>query len=153
MINLVEDSRQTIMIPVNPVSVQHGARSVTRGGRTWFFNDKEKVAYMEAIIQNAQDQFQLKMLEGPISLGYRFYIQRPKKLIGKYPEQAIPHFLHTPDLGNLEKSVTDALTKAGLMKNDKQVFKYHFLEKYYAEENVFPRIEVEVIHYKIETES
>lgn len=140
------------MIPVNPKSVQHGSRSRTnpRTGKPLYFSDPEKVKYQNLIKQEVEFLVKDGPLDGPLSVGWKFYFERPKKLLGACPDQAIPMWgFRGNDLTNITKGIEDALTRAGLWIDDAQIQRYDFAEKWYSEESLFPRIELTVCQYKM----
>lgn len=61
-------------------------------------------------------------ITGPIECNLTFMMPRPKRLYRKNdPEGWIPHTAK-PDVDNLQKAVFDAMTNAGVWKDDSQVF-------------------------------
>ena len=81
------------------------------------------------------------MFDGPVELTVRFYLRMPKK-----PKDDLP--IVRPDLKNLIANVEDALTLAGVWKDDSQVVAYGVgTGKYYADTPAGPRAEIEVRPY------
>lgn len=69
----------------------------------------------------AHDNFPAEPWEGPIQVDSEFFFERPQYMLArKFPDGPI---LHTakPDRDNLDKAVLDALTEAGLWRDDAQV--------------------------------
>jgi Holliday junction resolvase RusA-like endonuclease len=77
-------------------------------------------------------------LEGPLRLGIVFALPRPKghygsgKNAGKIRDSAPRFPIGMPDLSKLLRSTEDALTDAGIWRDDAQVVAYSRLEKVYA---------------------
>ena len=126
-------------IPVAPISVQHGARANFRARR--FYTDSTKKRYTDAIIAEVAHHVPEKPLTGPLEVEYRFYIERPESVTSFTAEGA------SCDWDNLSKGTQDALSKAKLWKNDKQIV-HAEVWKLYAEPDLFPRIEVTIKEYK-----
>lgn len=60
--------------------------------------------------------------EGPVRLEADIYFPRPERLMKKSsPAGLIPHTVK-PDRDNLEKAILDAITQAGIWKDDCQVY-------------------------------
>lgn len=105
---------------------------------------------MKEIIREAKHQLPEKPLEGPLSVGFKFYFERTKKLAGVTPGKPIPVWGYRGnDCSNLLKGCEDALTKAGLWVDDAQIQSYDYVERWYAEEIAFPRIEIVVTQYEV----
>ena len=66
----------------------------------------------------------------PIRVDITFYLKRPKRLCRKKDPQGPIFATKKPDRDNLDKSVLDALTGAGVLLDDAQVVS-GTLEKYY----------------------
>jgi Holliday junction resolvase RusA-like endonuclease len=64
----------------------------------------------------------------PVVLGVLFFFPRPKRLLNY---ELYPH-TSKPDSDNLLKAVMDAMTDAGVWKDDAQVYG-HNAEKYYSQ--------------------
>jgi Holliday junction resolvase RusA-like endonuclease len=64
----------------------------------------------------------------PVFLEVLFYFPRPKRLLNY---AMYPHTVK-PDSDNLMKAVMDAITTAGVWKDDAQVYGHH-VEKYYSQ--------------------
>lgn len=132
-----------ILIPANPKSVQHGARVNLKSRR--FYNDRDKIKYYDQIISEVNHQLPADPLQGLVVVSYNFYLPRPAYL--KKPNsdpQAIPH-PQKPDFENLAKGLGDALSRAGLWVDDKQVWAA-FVFCMYHELALSPRIEITILH-------
>jgi Holliday junction resolvase RusA-like endonuclease len=129
------------------MSVQHGAR-VGRNGH--FFNDPKKVDYFERIKQESQHLLPSTPIHGPVVIKYAFFHERPKRLLKKSsPEGAIP-MDQKPDYDNLAKGLSDGLTRAGFLKDDKQIWAA-FIFSMYREITLFPRIEIQIFYERTKT--
>jgi Holliday junction resolvase RusA-like endonuclease len=77
------------------------------------------------------------LLDGPLRLTARFYVQRPKR--PKYTEPAT-----RPDLDNYMKALKDGLNEV-VWTDDSRVCRYgHDTGKYFADPGTLPRIEIKV---------
>lgn len=77
--------------------------------------------WYEAVRWAVREHLPKEPWEGPISLTADIYFERPMKLLKKSsPEGPIRHTVK-PDRDNLEKSISDPLKVAGLMRDDSQV--------------------------------
>lgn len=79
-----------------------------------------------AVTLQARQQYTRPVpLDVPLSVGMVFMIKRPKSV-------RRPHPCVTPDLSKLVRAVEDALTDAGVWRDDALVVRYHELAKVYA---------------------
>ena len=134
-------------IPIEPKSVQHGARTNFRSRR--FYNDKEKTAYISRIIEESTHHKPDKPNNGPVSVAMRFYLPRPEWVKAE-PMIELPAWAiggGHPDDDNLYKGTKDALTKAGFWINDSQIIESR-LRCFWASSLLFPRIEVDLIYFE-----
>jgi len=76
-------------------------------------------------------------LDVPLSVGMVFLIKRPKSVRRPYPSV-------TPDLSKLVRAVEDALTDAGVWRDDALVVAYHELAKVYAAAGEQPGVLVSI---------
>jgi Holliday junction resolvase RusA-like endonuclease len=67
-------------------------------------------------------------IEGPVNLSVSFFLPKPKRLVGV--DRSIPH-VSKPDADNLLKAVMDAMTDAGIWRDDSLVFSIS-VDKWYA---------------------
>lgn len=77
----------------------------------------------------------------PVHLTVRFFMPVPKTLHIKTKERYTPH-ITKPDTDNLLKALMDALTEAGIWKDDAQVF-WTEATKWYAAEETGAQIIIE----------
>ena len=122
---------------VEPKSVQHGARVALRRGKIHHYNDAEKVAYQNAIILESRHHAPSKPLEGPIELAFKFWLIRPKGSKRVFMDCK-------PDLDNLCKGITDALSHCGFWKNDSQIVGLNAHKSYNDMAGLPSRIEVTI---------
>lgn len=95
------------------------------GGRpfTRFYTPKSADGFRHELVLRARahPEFPRAPWEGPISLSFDAYFERPGRLCRACdPDGPIPHDVK-PDRDNVEKSIMDALTDAGLWLDDCQV--------------------------------
>ena len=135
------------MIPIIPKSVQHGARH----GRGRFYNDPEKVKYLNQIETESEGYIPDHPHLGPIRITFDFYLERPAWL----NEAGIPENEPFPQWGyrgadwdNFCKGAQDGLAKCGFFHNDSQVFSGS-ATKWFSEETIGPRIEVKLEFYNL----
>lgn len=120
---------------------------VSKNGRVSMVESSAKVkpwreAVKYAVWQHAQDTDADRlapMLTGPVEVGVTFYLPRPK---GHYRTGRNAHLLKDgappfpagkPDLDKLLRSTLDALSEAGVWRDDSQVVRLVRLEKVYGQ--------------------
>jgi Holliday junction resolvase RusA-like endonuclease len=81
----------------------------------YVYNPDGAKAWKEAVILAAKAR-QIETIEKPVRLSVDFYLPCPKRL-----KQGTPH-VGKPDVDNLLKSTMDALTNAGVWKDDSLVY-------------------------------
>jgi crossover junction endodeoxyribonuclease RusA len=106
------------------------------------YNPKSADAWKEEI-KNTFRPCRKPTIAGPVKLTVQFYLPMPKDMRNKYPGFICPH-TKKPDTDNLLKAVMDALTNAGVWKDDAQVFCTE-AKKYYAENETGARVVVEAV--------
>lgn len=80
--------------------------------------------WRQAIVDAARSTHQAP-IEGPVSLGVVFYLPRPKSAPKRVVEPA-----KKPDLDKLLRAACDALTAAGVWRDDAQVVSVHTSKLY-----------------------
>lgn len=92
---------------------------------------------MKAITKEVEREWAgREMLECPISLQLVFFLENPT-----FKKELEPHFNFLgPDCGNMVKSTQDAISDAGVWRNDAQIFHNEEI-KLFCEDDLFPRIE------------
>lgn len=78
---------------------------------------------------------------GPVSLAAVFYLPRPKRLMRKRDPDGAVWCPAKPDVDNLIKALADALSQAGVWRDDAQVTSLS-VAKLYAEKGGAPRADV-----------
>lgn len=82
--------------------------------------------WRKAVTLQARRQYRRPApLDVPLSVGMVFVLARPKSVRRPYPSV-------TPDLSKLARAVEDALTDAGVWRDDALVVRYHELAKVYS---------------------
>lgn len=146
---MIKTGTFNIVIPVAPKSVQHGARArlVRRPfPRILFYNDSAKEEYQNSIVVEIEHLKPTEPLDCPLSVEFAFFLERPQYLMKFKSDEALEHFGHC-DLDNLVKGCADGITKGGYWKDDKLIFKF-CATKWWAEEPLGPRIEIEITTYE-----
>lgn len=125
------------MIPIEPVSQQHGLRANFRFKR--LYNDEKKTQYILQIIEESKHYAPVEPPSGALDVSYIFYLKDPGT--GLAIEDS------ASDGDNLQKSFQDALSKAKFWKNDRNIVRW-MGEKKWCEPDLFPRVEVTIKEYK-----
>lgn len=81
--------------------------------------------------------------EGPLEVRIRFLLPRPQRLLKKNSPKGRVRCTCKPDIDNAVKAVLDALTDAGVWRDDTQVAEL-ITGKHYAAMNELPGAEIEV---------
>lgn len=104
--------------------------------------------WKEAVILAASKFLPPKALDCPLRTTIVFFFPRPQRLMSKNsPAGNIPHTTK-PDKDNLEKTVLDALTEAGMWRDDSIVFS-GIVEKYYAAKMQRPGAVIQVFKMEV----
>jgi Holliday junction resolvase RusA-like endonuclease len=86
--------------------------------------------WKQAVALASMPHRQREPITGPIIVSVTFFMPRPKSLCRKKdPDGVIPHTAK-PDVDNLIKALFDALTDAGMWRDDAQVYETS-VRKYY----------------------
>jgi Holliday junction resolvase RusA-like endonuclease len=94
--------------------------------------------WRRAVTLQARRQYRRPVpLDVPLSVGMMFVLARPRTV-------RRPHPSVTPDLSKLVRAVEDALTDAGVWRDDALVVRYHELEKRYAAAGEEPGVRVSI---------
>jgi Holliday junction resolvase RusA-like endonuclease len=116
----------TCVIPGVPIG-KGRPRASARHGRV-FMRTPEKTAKWEAFAaETMRMRWMCPMLESPVSVAIVAVFPRPQRLVCKHKRacgctgERVPHVAR-PDADNVAKAVCDALEKAGVLKNDSQVW-------------------------------
>ena len=113
---------------------QPRAKACSRGGFVRMYTPTTAKAWKALVTAGAQsaDGFPKTPCLAPIACSMSFFMARPKRLLRKKdPEEPLP-CPKKPDLDNLVKAVYDALTTAGVWKDDAQVVRSDACKMYCA---------------------
>ena len=102
---------------------QPRAKACLRGGHVHMYTPTSAKEWKSLIIDGAQraDGFPREPYTGPVAVSLTFFMKRPQTLCRKKDPEYPIYCPKKPDLDNLVKAVYDALTNAGLWKDDSQV--------------------------------
>ncbi len=120
-------------------------------GRAQIVDDAKKSRPWKAIVTDAAVQAMngAPPMDGPLRAEFTFYVKRPAGHYGtgrnaRVLKPSAPRFPTVrPDLLKLGRSVEDALTDAGVYRDDSQI-RYEVLRKNYADECV-PHVVIEIV--------
>ena len=101
--------------------------------RVGTYTDKDTRDYLNYIKMNAVQNKPDALLDEPLDMEIKYYLQRPKSL----PKKVIYH-TKKPDLDNLTKNLLDGLS--GIIFRDDALIKKLVIEKHYGE----PRTEITI---------
>jgi len=106
-------------------------RAVNRNGKAAVYDPGTAEGWKDQVVLAARGARPAQPLTGPVRIRIAFYFDRPARLRRrKDPDGLIPHTAK-PDSDNAAKAVLDALTEAGLWRDDAQVSSLT-AEQYYA---------------------
>lgn len=129
-------------IPGEPIG-KGRPRFAARLGRARAFTPPKTRGWeaMAAMLMRAQ--WRRAPLEGPVTLDVTAVFPRPQRLLrASSPGGRVPHTAK-PDRDNIEKLIADSLEKAGVLKNDSQVWSGE-TRKLYAAKGEEPHVLVRV---------
>ena len=118
-------------------------RAVSRGGfvRTY---TPPKTARWEAVASSVlMAAWGAAPLECPVTVGILALFPRPQRMIWKRKPMPREPYSQKPDLDNCVKAILDAMEKAGIFRDDKQVWAVDCI-KLYCSGDESPRVEVRV---------
>lgn len=143
-LNPYRDGEHDTIITVNGTAAPQGSKRAFKHkttGEVVMVNDNHKslTAWRKAVADAAKAaKTKQHPYAGPVQVAITFYLPRPKahfgtgKNAGKLKPSAPTWHTKKPDVDKLERAVYDALTKAGIYKDDAQVVgSYHW--KHYAD--------------------
>ena len=136
----------TFFAPGIPKGQPRG-RAVRRGKHTGIYDPGTADNWKSSVRHAALAAWDKVMFTGPVRVSWIAYFPRPKShfYTGKRADQLRPEAkaYHTskPDRDNLDKAILDALTNAGIWKDDAQVCCGEVC-KYYPSQNTGCRIEI-----------
>lgn len=76
--------------------------------------------WQEAVVSAAHEAMTGPPMQGPVSVRIEFLLPRPKST----PKRVL-HHIKKPDLDKLVRCIFDALTRAGIFRDDAQVMALH----------------------------
>ena len=128
-----------LWIPGDPVP-QPRQKFDRRSGRTYIDSDHKIHSWKERLFLFAKGKLE-KPYEGPVNLTADFFVRRPKSHYGtgrnakklKPSAPLYPANARSGDVDNLVKAVADALTEAGIWRDDGQVC-HAVIGKHYSDE-------------------
>jgi Holliday junction resolvase RusA-like endonuclease len=145
------DAAGVIRIVVHGVPGPQGSKTFkgrAQSGKGIMVESSKKVRpWREAVKAAALDKYpDHPLLDTPLSVGFTFYLARPACHFGTGRNAGIlkpsaplwPSATGstTPDLTKLARSTEDALTDAGIWRDDARVVTYHTLEKRYCSDRL-----------------
>lgn len=105
------------IITGQPVAM--GRPRMTRMGRA--YTPTKSRIYMESSMEVLKNQWDGKVLSGPIKVVATFVSSRPQvKMTKKHPQTRIPKTTK-PDIDNYAKMILDVITKVGIWEDDNLV--------------------------------
>ena len=116
---------------------QPRARACIRGQRAGVYDPGTAAAWKANVLYAARPFIPATPLDCPIRLMVSLYFPRPARLTRKSsPEGAIP-YTSKPDADNALKAIMDALTDAGMWRDDALIYSAT-VEKFYASKDESP---------------
>lgn len=111
-------------------------KAFSRGNRAGVYDPGSANDWKALVVMQAKKYCPPHPFEGGIRCDLTFYLPRPKNFDAKkYTEGLIPH-TSKPDLDNLWKAVLDALTNAGMWRDDSQVYRGEVIKWYHGKGGV-----------------
>jgi len=134
--------RVDFTVPGTPLAWAR-ARVLAKDGKPRFFTPPARLQYMNHVVMCAQTSLDWpsEPWDGPVYLEVRAVFPRPKRLMRRKDPDGEVWCVRKPDLDNLMKIVCDALTRAGLWRDDAQVAMV-VVRKVWASKVAAPRLEV-----------
>jgi len=106
-------------------------------------------AFKAAVMAACRDFGPQETLQGPVWLSVSFFFPRPKSHMGtgrnagKLKPSAPALHVQRPDVDNLAKGVMDAMTQAGVWRDDDQIVRL-IVAKAWRDPGEMPGVEIEV---------
>jgi Holliday junction resolvase RusA-like endonuclease len=107
------------------------------------YTPKKTAQWEGAAASTLMDQWCARPLDGPVSVGILALFPRPQRMIWKRKPMDREPYCQKPDTDNVVKAVLDAMEKAGVVMNDKQVWSVDCVALYCSGDES-PRVEVRV---------
>lgn len=142
--------RIAFVVPGLPVAQPRQRHRIVKGagGRVFSSNytpkDAPVASFKARVAMACREVYSGAPLDGPLAVRLLFLLPRPKVMMWrKRPMPRVPH-TSRGDVDNFAKSSLDALSDAGLWRDDAQVARL-LVEKWIAAGDEQPRTEVEVL--------
>jgi Holliday junction resolvase RusA-like endonuclease len=117
-----EQSRFDFDIPGAPIG-KGRPRASMRGGRPRLYTPSRTAEWEGRASVVLRDSWgQRAPLEGPVRLHVLALFPRPKRMIWKRKKMPREPYTGKPDASNVLKAVEDAIEKAGIYRDDKQIW-------------------------------
>lgn len=131
----------TVKFRVNGVPAPQGSKNAyRRGNRVVLVEASDRLPVWRGVVSSAARVVKCPdaWLAGPVPLEatYRFFLPRPRTVNRRFP-------VVKPDLDKLARAIGDALTDAGVWRDDAQVVRL-VVEKFYGT----PGVEIEIKEYQ-----
>lgn len=118
-----------------------------RHGRTHAYRGQSAEPWKLQIFAEARRRFVGPPIEDYVSVEMVFFMPRPGRLNDdSQPEVRLPHGCK-PDVDNLAKAVLDALTRAGMWKDDSLVVDLR-ARKFYHAKDARPGVEIVIMPFR-----
>lgn len=116
-------TRMEFVVPGPPIS-QGSKNAYQRGGRVILVESRhDELQGYRARVVLAAARFQRPMLDEPVHVDVTFVLSRPKR--PKFDQPAVP-----PDVDKYQRAIFDALTEAGVWKDDSRVVSVNAVKRY-----------------------
>nr|DAS51620.1 MAG TPA: Endodeoxyribonuclease RusA [Caudoviricetes sp.] len=119
-------------INTNPLTFQvegipapQGSKRYVGHGRM-IESSKKLKPWRDKLIQELSASYTDQPLDEPIQVTAAFFMPKPKR--PRFPEPAV-----TPDADKLARAVGDALTHAGVIKDDARITQWHITKQYHPQ--------------------
>ena len=116
-------TQMEFVVPGPPIS-QGSKNAYQRGGRVILVESRhDELQGYRARVALAAARFQRPMLDEPVHMDVTFVLPRPKR--PKFDQPAVP-----PDVDKYQRAIFDALTEAGVWKDDSRVVSVTAVKRY-----------------------
>lgn len=121
-------------------------RAYVRGKRAGVYDPGTAHEWKHRVGKEAEKHAPAEPLTGALWVSLTFYMPRPKghfgtgRNAGKLKSSAPRHHTSRPDVDNLAKAVLDAMSEAGVWKDDDQIVRLDIDKQYGEREGVYVRV-------------